>query len=150
MCIRDRSAADASLPTAKRVGTHPTQTELAIVAGGAVALAFLYRRRLSSPVVPDPGVSLEDIAKFPGGAGLGMADAPAKIEFAPSGDAITYLASPPGALSQKLFQMEVATGATTELIGSSAGEESYSAEEKMRRERLRLLHTGVTLSLIHI
>jgi len=117
------------------------------VGAAAVAIALeMYRRRRPpyAAAAGAPGVSLEDIAKFPGGAGLGMADAPTKLDFSPDNESITFLASPPGALAQKLFKRSIATEVVTELIASDADEASYSAEEKLRRERLRLLHTGVT------
>lgn len=133
------------------VGIVPHEFQLiAAAATVGVALAYLIRRRLldsrASTVQMENAtvVSLEDIAKYPGGAGLGMADAPTKVEFAPSNDQITYLASAPGALAQTLFALDIKSGKVKELVASNADEASYSAEEKLRRERLRLLHTGVT------
>ena len=119
---------------------------LALVAVGsaaaATAVAFLWRRRRLPPP-PPPAVALEDIAKYPGRAAVGVIDAPKSLAFAP-GDGVTYLASPPGS-SQKLYSLDLASGTVSELLADDRTDEStYTAEEKLRRERLRILHSGVT------
>ena len=66
------------------------------------------------------------------------------IHFSPDGSMLTYLASPPGSLSRTLCTLDLASGAAANVLQDSADETSYSMEEKLRRERLRLLHTGVS------
>jgi dipeptidyl-peptidase 4 len=89
-------------------------------------------------------LTLEDVGRFPKAAGLGSGSAPTMIAFSPGDLQLTFLMSQPGQLSRTLQQLELATGAVTEVLKGTADEASYSAEEKMRRERMRLLHTGVT------
>ena len=122
---------------------------LALVAVGsaaaATAVALLWRRRRRLPPPPPPAVALEDIAKYPGRAAVGVIDAPKSLAFAPGDAAVTYLASPPGSTSQKLYSLDLASGTVSELLADDRTDEStYTAEEKLRRERLRMLHTGVT------
>ena len=113
-------------------------------AAAATAVVLLWRRHRRLPPPPPPAVALEDIAKYPGRAAVGVIDAPKSLAFAPGDAAVTYLASPPGSTSQKLYSLDLASGTVSELLGADADESTYTAEEKLRRERLRMLHTGVT------
>lgn len=89
-------------------------------------------------------LTVEDVGRFPKAAGLGSGSAPTNVEFAPGDKALTFLASPPGQLSRTLQRLDLETDRVDEVLKGAADESSYSAEEKMRRERMRLLHTGVT------
>jgi dipeptidyl-peptidase-4 len=55
-------------------------------------------------------------------------------------------ANSPNSLTLKLWATHVATGETKELLqpGDSGKEDDYSLEEKLRRERARVMTTGVT------
>ncbi len=59
-----------------------------------------------------------------------------------------YLASADGeSLFRQLYAMDIETGQVRELCTPPTGtgeEENYSLEEKLRRERARQLHTGIT------
>ena len=106
---------------------------------------FLWRKLQKAPrKPPPPGITAEDIAKFPGRAGIGSVDAPGMLSVSPDGSALTYLASPPGSLSRTLCKLDLASGAVETVLHDAADESSYSMEEKLRRERMRLLHTGVS------
>ena len=107
---------------------------------GAVAIYLFWRKTPRE----GPSITAEDIAKFPGRAGIGSVDAPGLINFSPDGTCLTYLASPPGSLSRTLCKQDLATGEVSTVLQDSSDESSYSLEEKLRRERLRLLHTGVS------
>ena len=140
MKVQDTAALLKSLKKGER---------LALVAVGsaaaATAVVLLWRRRRRLPPPPPPAVALEDIAKYPGRAAVGVIDAPKSLAFAPGDAAVTYLASPPGSTSQKLYSLDLASGTVSELLADDRTDEStYTAEEKLRRERLRMLHTGVT------
>ena len=45
---------------------------------------------------------------------VGVIDAPKSLAFAPGDAAVTYLASPPGSTSQKLYSLDLASGAVSE------------------------------------
>merc|ERR1719382_2040404 len=68
--------------------------------------------------------------------------------FLPSGSHVLYLRSAEyGNLSRQLYATCVETGETTALACSPPGtgeEENLSLEEKLRRERSRMMNTGVT------
>ena len=87
-------------------------------------------------------LSFEQIATMPkpGSTPLSM------LNFSPDDRYVTYLGVPPGAasLTQQLFAYDRTTGETKQVIGSGAGEESFSKEEKLRRERQRIMSVGVT------
>lgn len=87
-------------------------------------------------------LTLADVARQPR---PGMT-APRRAEFAPGGGAVTYLFSGAGTLVQQLWRFDLATGERRQLTGDEAGsgEEAYSIEEQLRRERSRLRERGVT------
>merc|ERR1719277_873704 len=68
--------------------------------------------------------------------------------FLPDSSHVLYLRSPKyGTLSQQLYATNVATGAVREVACTPPGtgeEKDLSLEEKLRRERARMMNTGVT------
>ena len=95
---------------------------------------------------PPQGGSLgfEDVARLPRPGSQGVASA----AFSPDGAWLTYLASADGAsLSTELYATRVATGETRLAFGAEGGVAEgakLSKEEQMRRERARVMATGVT------
>jgi dipeptidyl-peptidase-4 len=87
-------------------------------------------------------IDLVDVARYP----LPGTLAPGSIRFMPDDGAVTWLHSPEGTLSRELFAVDVATGERRPLVGDDAGvqEGELTIEEKLRRERMRELATGVT------
>lgn len=87
-------------------------------------------------------IDLVDVARYP----LPGTLAPGAIAFTPDDTAVTWLHSPDGTLSRELFAVDVGTGEVRPLVGGDAGvqEGELSLEEKLRRERMRELATGVT------
>jgi len=87
-------------------------------------------------------IDLIDVARYP----LPGTLAPGAIAFTPDDSAVTWLHSPEGTLSRELFAVDIATGERRPLVGDDAGvqEGELTLEEKLRRERMRELTTGVT------
>ncbi|HOT92090.1 MAG TPA: S9 family peptidase [Anaerolineae bacterium] len=88
-------------------------------------------------------ISPDDVARYPL---PGMA-IPNTFAFSADDARLTYLHSAGRTLTQQLYVYDLATGATQPLVIPPAGgetEETLSPEEKLRRERARLLATGVT------
>ena len=95
------------------------------------------------PSQVDSTISYEDIATFPRPG----CSAPDSIAFSPDDSVVTYLASSDGSLSRQLYAMDISNGQVRELCKPPSGtgeEETFSLEEKLRRERARQLHTGIT------
>lgn len=95
------------------------------------------------PTQVDSAISYEDIATFPRPG----CSAPDSIAFSPDDSVVTYLASSDGSLSRQLYAMDISSGQVRELCKPPSGtgeEETFSLEEKLRRERARQLHTGIT------
>eukprot|EP00960_Hanusia_phi_P014932 441905-Hanusia_phi.AAC.4 len=95
------------------------------------------------PVPVESSITYEDIAIFPRPG----CSAPDSIAFSPDDSVVTYLASSDGSLNRQLYAMDIATGQVRELCKPPSGtgeEDSFSLEEKLRRERARQLHTGIT------
>ena len=84
-------------------------------------------------------LTAEDVARFPRPG----ATAPGRVAFAPDGASLTYLWSERGDLVRDLWSMDCATGARRVLARGGA-EAAVSAEDELRRERLRLRETGIT------
>lgn len=83
----------------------------------------------------------EEVATIPkpGSMGLGA------VNFSPDDRYITYLGTADAtSLTRQLFSYDRETGETKQVIGSADSEESFSAEEKLRRERQRIMSVGVT------
>jgi hypothetical protein len=73
--------------------------------------------------------------------------APNKPGFSPDDSSVVFLQSGAGSLTQHLAAIDIASGAVSEMAQAPTGvgeEGSISAEEKLRRERARQLHTGTT------
>jgi len=111
-----------------------------------VALAMLL---LTTPLRADPAVSKPLDASFlrqyseTRGFTLGR---PVNIKPTPDGKHVLFLRSPAKSPKRSLFEFDVATGKTRELLTSEAllkgGEERLSPEEKARRERMRVSAGG--------
>jgi len=92
---------------------------------------------------PEP-LSFAQIAKLPrpGMQSIGG------VCYLPDGSHVLYLRSAEyGTLSRRLYATNVATGATQEVACTPPGtgeEKELSLEEKLRRERARIMNTGVT------
>ena len=89
------------------------------------------------------GINFEDIATIPkpGSQGLGL------VAFSPDDRYVTFLRSPDGGLSRLLYAYDRQTGVTRPVMAPSEGggeEGTFSKEEQLRRERQRIMSTGVT------
>jgi dipeptidyl-peptidase-4 len=77
--------------------------------------------------------------------GLGK---PAGLWVAPDGGAVLFRRSGPRSFESDLYSFDVATGKTVELVSAEkllgGAAENLSAEEKARRERMRLATRGIT------
>lgn len=95
-------------------------------------------------MLPDPlPIPLEEVAAYPL---PGMAF-PTGLRFSPDDRLVTYLHAPQGGLVNQLYQFDPASGELRLLLsppGEGVSEENLSLEEKLRRERQRLLTLGVT------
>jgi dipeptidyl-peptidase 4 len=88
-------------------------------------------------------LTLDLVARFPL---PGMA-LPGQLSFSPDGKTLAFLHSRDGSLARELWGLDVATGGRRILFAPpdpGATEENVSREEALRRERQRLLATGVT------
>jgi dipeptidyl-peptidase-4 len=73
--------------------------------------------------------------------------APRQMTPTPDGHAVLFLRSSPRDPKQSLFETDLVTGGTREFLSPDAllhGDETVSAAERARRERLRVLTTGFT------
>jgi hypothetical protein len=116
-------------------------TTMSTSAGAGAGPAYAQSRYVPAKV--DSTISYDDIATFPR---PGCA-APDSIAFSPNDSVVTYLASSDGSLKRQLYAMDIASGQVRELCKPPSGtgeEETFSLEEKLRRERARQLHTGIT------
>jgi dipeptidyl-peptidase-4 len=72
---------------------------------------------------------------------------PAAVEVTPGGDAVLFLRSPARSPVRDLYSFDPATGKERRLLTAEAllggGEEQLTAEEKARRERMRLSARGI-------
>lgn len=73
---------------------------------------------------------------------------PTQLRFTPDGRQLLFLRAEPRSPSLRLHVYDLATRQTREIVTAAAllngGAESISPEERARRERLRLLDTGIT------
>jgi dipeptidyl-peptidase 4 len=73
---------------------------------------------------------------------------PTKIQPTPDGRAVLFLRTPPRQPNLALFELDLASGKSRELVTPAAllggAEEKLSTEEKARRERLRIVDRGFT------
>ena len=73
--------------------------------------------------------------------------APSRPSFSPDDSSVVFLQSSGGSLTQQLWNIDIQTGQLAELAKPPEGvgeEKTLSLEEKLRRERARQLHTGIT------
>eukprot|EP00588_Corethron_pennatum_P005698 CAMPEP_0194296864 /NCGR_PEP_ID=MMETSP0169-20130528/57363_1 /TAXON_ID=218684 /ORGANISM="Corethron pennatum, Strain L29A3" /LENGTH=823 /DNA_ID=CAMNT_0039046483 /DNA_START=119 /DNA_END=2590 /DNA_ORIENTATION=+ len=92
-------------------------------------------------VINGTAIKSEDVATLPRPG----TSAPSSIKF--HGNSVTYLApAAGGSLSRNLWATDLTTGETRALFqsGDLGREEDFSPEEKLRRERTRMMATGVT------
>ena len=116
----------------------------------AVTLTALAKSAAMAPNTPQSllkpatsgSITFEDIAHIPRPGSQGVA----RAKFSPDGAHLTYLKSADGSLTTQLYATDVATGTTKLAFGSETSEDSFtlSKEEQMRRERARVMATGVT------
>ena len=86
-------------------------------------------------------LSFEQIATIPKPGTLGLN----AVKFSPDDRYVTYLGSTDAtSLTRQLFAYDRHTGETEQVIGSGADESTFSKEEKLRRERARIMSVGVT------
>lgn len=71
---------------------------------------------------------------------------PGALAFSPDGSLLTFLHAEDGGLARTLYALDVATGERRVFFAPSVGvtDQNVSREEALRRERERMLHTGVT------
>lgn len=89
-------------------------------------------------------IPIEDVARYPL---PGMARLPAAVRPDPTSKMLTYLWSEDGTLTRQLYAHDPSSGERKTMFapeGGGATEENLSAEEKLRRERMRERGLGVT------
>src|SRR5260370_3230238 len=72
---------------------------------------------------------------------------PGMVHYSPDAKFVTYLFSERGDLVRDLWRLELASGRKQRFLsppGETVTEENISREETLRRERMRLLETGIT------
>ena len=91
---------------------------------------------------PYERLTLEQVATYPR---PGMST-PGSLSFTPDSQRVTYLAAPEGNLVRSLYAFDPATGEHTVLAGpeGATSDASFSREEQLQRERMRLREVGVT------
>ena len=116
---------------------------LALLLRGASSMAAPKTpQSLLRPAKGGGAITFDDIARIPRPGSQGVA----KAAFSPDGSHLTYLKSGDGSLTTQLYATDVKTGTTFLAFGSETSEDSFtlSKEEQMRRERARVMATGVT------
>ena len=118
-----------------------TATLIAVMASQVSALALPSPQAALKARLRDAEVlSFDDVAHLPKPGTLGLASA----KFSPDGSHLTYLASTDqGSMAKALYAYDVATGETSVAFSGGDGA-TYSLEEQLRRERARVMATGVT------
>ena len=129
----------------------------AVVAFAAVAMPLRARARATrlvasvatpqSELAPRPrsaALSFSDIATMPKPGCQGLTN----IKFSPDDRYVTYLGSADAtSLTRQLYAYDRKTGVTSQAIrpaDTGNDEGSYTKEEQLRRERARIMSTGVT------
>ena len=90
-----------------------------------------------------PRFSIDDIATFPA---PGMV-IPNHFAFSHDNSEVIYLLASGEQSAQQMYALDLATGATRVVVAPPAGgvqEQHLSLEEELRRQRIRMLATGVT------
>eukprot|EP00929_Paragymnodinium_shiwhaense_P113047 TRINITY_DN81310_c0_g1_i1.p1 TRINITY_DN81310_c0_g1~~TRINITY_DN81310_c0_g1_i1.p1 ORF type:complete len:902 (+),score=201.84 TRINITY_DN81310_c0_g1_i1:101-2806(+) len=146
-----RSLARSSLAGSKAGSEHNGRIVFALAAAGLLSAVGTGRSRsgVAAQSSADgkespPTLSWQQIAKLPrpGDQGIGV------VKFLPDSSQVLYLKSADyGSLSRGLYATDVKTGATKPVACTPPGtgeEKDLSLEEKLRRERARIMNTGVT------
>ena len=101
-------------------------------------------QRVLLPPTGVPALSFEQVATIPKPATQELSH----VAFSPDDRYITYLGPTDGAsLTRRLYAYDRTTRETSEVIAPAAGEgeeASLSKEEQLRRERARVMSTGLT------
>lgn len=88
---------------------------------------------------PFDTITIEQVAQLPR---PGMT-VPGMVRFTPDSRAVCYLLSAERNLARSLWRYDIATGERRVLAGPEPAQ-SFSREEELRRERMRIRHEGVT------
>jgi len=112
-----------------------------------MALAVFSMFSLSAASDQPPGIDTTFIRDYALTRGF-MLGRPGLARATPDGKAVLFLRSPPRSPAMHLFEYDVATRQTRELLTPAnilqGAEETLSAEEKARRERMRITARGFT------
>jgi hypothetical protein len=122
-------------------GRHPPLR--AAAAAAPIRAMASYSQSSYVPTMSPSAITFEDIATFPRPG----CSAPDSINFSLDDSTVTFLSSSDGSLTRQLYAMNIASGEVKELCKPPSGtgeEDNFSLEEKLRRERARQLHTGIT------
>ncbi|MFN0094130.1 MAG: S9 family peptidase [Dehalococcoidia bacterium] len=84
-------------------------------------------------------VTIADVARYPRPGAV----MPGRLGFTPDSQAVTYLMSGEGNLVRSLWRHDIASGERTVLAGPPP-KQTFSRDEELRRERMRLREEGVT------
>jgi len=90
-------------------------------------------------------ITFDDIGTFPRRAGVGTRRTPYMIRFV-SSNKLRFLQSSESGLQRAMYDYDLKTGTLEEVSVTTVthDESTMTQEEKLRRERMRMLHTGVT------
>ena len=125
---RAASAATANRASRITASLSPQSSLVPELAGGSGAATLTFEQIATIP--------------RPGSQGLTM------LSFSPDDRFVTFLgSSDASSLTRQLYAYDRETGQTNEVISPSAGggeEKTFSKEEQLRRERQRIMSTGVT------
>lgn len=109
-----------------------------------LSLSATPQQQMLPPPVQGSAVGFEEIATIPkpGAQGISL------VRFSPDDRHVTFLSSESGAsLTQQLYAHDRTTGKTKKVLAEAPGggeESTFSREEQLRRERARIMSTGVT------
>ncbi len=114
----------------------------------ALAVLFLFAAVAhAADPVPGKPVDTSFLKQYAETRGF-MLGRPQKPKFSPDGKTVLFLRADPKAPKMKLFEFDVASGKTKELLSPEmllkGGDENLTPEEKARRERQRVSVGGFT------
>src|SRR5256885_4627117 len=113
----------------------------------AMPIAFLCAAALAAGAATPPDRDLEFLRSYVETRGWTLGK-PVKITVLPDGSAVLFLRAQPRKAENRLYRFDVASGQVRELVtpeqvlGSEL--EQLSAEERARRERMRVIDRGFT------